>query len=89
MTGVQTCALPISQLKVLKNASEEIRTVYEIPRELTAPLQAGQEIGTVCYYLGDQELARYPVKILEDVAEFESSWYFSYVLQEFFLWKEQ
>ncbi len=78
-----------AQLKVLKNASEEIRTVYEIPRELTAPLQAGQEIGTVCYYLGDQELARYPVKILEDVAEFESSWYFSYVLQEFFLWKEQ
>lgn len=77
-----------AQLKVLKNGSEEIRTVYEVPEELTAPLQAGQEIGTACYYLGDQELARYPVKISEDVAEFESSWYFSYVLQEFFLWKK-
>lgn len=77
-----------TQLKVLKKPQEEIHIIYDLPEVLKAPVHAGEEIGTVSYYLGEDRIAAYPVTVQEEVEEFNHKWYFSYILQEFFMWKE-
>lgn len=77
-----------AQLNVLKKPKEEIHVIYDLPEALIAPVSAGEEIGTVSYYLGEERIAVYPVTVQEDIEEFQHKWYFSYILQEFFMWKE-
>ncbi len=83
-----TPQLADTELKVLKKDSEQVRVVYDLPEVLKAPLRAGEEIGSVSYYLGEERIAVYPVTVEQEVEEFRQKWYFSYLLQEFFMCKK-
>lgn len=72
-------------LMILKRDSEKIKAVYDLPVTLTAPVKADSEIGKASYYLEDQCIASYPIYVDENVKNMTESWYFFYLLQEFFL----
>lgn len=74
-----------ASLKVLKKETEQVQVVYELPEVLKAPLAAGERIGQVCYYLGEQCIGIYPVTIDSAVDELTESWYSEYVIREFFM----
>lgn len=83
-----TPKLADAELKILKKDSEEVRVVYDLPEVLKAPLHAGDQIGSVSYYLGEERIAVYPVTVEQEVEEFRQRWYVSYLLQEFFMSKK-
>lgn len=56
-------------LKILMRADEKVRLVTKTPKELAAPVQAGQEAGQVDYYVGDELVASYPVRTVKNVGE--------------------
>ncbi len=81
---VQPTVRPQS-LKVLKRADEAVRVVPKLPRVLTAPVEAGSRVGTVSYFLGEQQIAVLPVILEEGAEAMEDSWNLKYVLREFFM----
>ena len=81
---VQPTVRPQS-LKVLKRADEAVRVVPKLPRVLTAPVEAGSRVGTVSYFLGEQQIAVLPVILEEGAEAMEGSWNLKYVLREFFM----
>ena len=76
------------ELIVLKKEGEQVHTVYHIPEMLTAPVECGQQIGSVEYYLGEQKIGEFPVYAAESAQKLDFSWYETYVLERFFLKKE-
>lgn len=74
-----------NNLRILKNPSEEIQVVYDLPQTLSAPITAGQQLGTVSYYMDGELLAAYPISADKDVALLTSDYYFQYILKSFFL----
>lgn len=81
-------SLEDDQLNVLKKEDEKVHVIYDIPEVIKAPVHAGDEVGTVSYYLGEERIKTYPVTVTEDVEAFRESWYFSYILKEFFMGKD-
>lgn len=88
----QDVTLPLEiaeeQLVVLKRADEEIKTIYDIPETLAAPVEAGQKVGSVRYYLGERQIAEIPICAGKTVKKQESSWYWNYLLKLFFMEQE-
>ncbi|NBH12687.1 D-alanyl-D-alanine carboxypeptidase [Lachnospiraceae bacterium] len=80
--------IPEEKLVVLKRADEEIKTIYDIPESLEAPLKEGQQVGSVRYYLGERQIAEIPVCAGKNVKKQESSWYWNYLLKLFFMERE-
>ena len=76
------------RLRVLKRTDEEVRTIYNIPESIKAPVKKGQQVGTVNYYLGEKQIAEFPVYAQKEVKELTSSWYKEYLLKLFFMEKE-
>ena len=74
-----------TELNILMKESEQINVLYDIPTSLTAPLKAGTQIGTVSYYLEEQCIQTYPVRIKEAVQKLTINWYFHYVINRFFV----
>lgn len=75
-------------LRVLKRKEEQIHTIYDVPKKLKAPVKAGQEIGKVTYYLGEEKLGEFPVKAGKNAEKLEFSWYVNYLLKLFFMEKK-
>lgn len=46
----------------------------EKAEQLAAPIEAGQQVGTVRYYLGDGLIREFPIKIRNSVREIDMSW---------------
>lgn len=46
----------------------ELRLIVELPRICFAPVSAGERAGTLRVLLGDQELARVPIRYIEDIS---------------------
>ena len=61
-------------LKILLGKEEEVTIKKEITQFLDAPVKKGTEAGTVKYFLGDQEIAFFPVVTAEEVEERNFYW---------------
>ncbi len=75
------------ELIVLKRADEEVRTIYDIPEQLSAPVEKGQQVGSIQYYLGERQIAEIPVCAGKSVRKLEPSWYQNFLLKLFFMEK--
>ncbi len=73
------------KIRILKRADEEIKTIYNIPASLEAPLEKGQQIGSVTYYLGEKQIAEVPVCTVEAVKKQKPSWYTEFLMRLFFM----
>lgn len=75
------------QINVLKRADEEVKTIYDVPENLQAPIEEGQEVGSVTYYLGERQIARVPICAGKSVKKLEPSWYEDFLIKLFFMEK--
>ena len=76
------------RIRVLKREDEEVRTIYELPESVQAPVETGQQLGRVTYYLGERQIAEIPIVAKKAVKELKPSWYKEYLLKLFFMEKE-
>ena len=75
------------QLKgALMTDKEEIRAVYSYKKILTAPVQAGTEIGKISYMLNGICLGTNVVVVTQDISEISLRWCARALLHHF-LWK--
>lgn len=81
-------AIEDTSLEVLKRSDEQIRTVYNIPPKIKAPVKKGQIIGDVTYYLGEKEIGKFPVKAQKEVKKLNINWYVNYLLKIYFMEKK-
>lgn len=75
-------------LNVLKRGDEQIHAVYDIPKQIEAPIKAGEEVGKVTYYLEEKKIGEFPIKAGKNVEKLEFSWYVNYVLELFWMERE-
>lgn len=75
------------ELLILKRADEEVRIIDDIPERLTAPIEKGQQVGSIRYYLGERQIAEIPVCAGKSVRKLEPSWYQNFLLKLFFMEK--
>ncbi|MEG1291996.1 MAG: D-alanyl-D-alanine carboxypeptidase family protein [Lachnospiraceae bacterium] len=72
-------------LLVLKNEKEQVNVVYDIPLKIQAPIQKNQQVGSVTYYLEEEEIAKFPVYTEKSVEKVDFLWYKEYLLNLFFM----
>lgn len=60
--------------ELLISQEDEINVVYDIPEVIEAPVQQGQQIGLVKYYLNDQLMREYPVFAKNEIKERNYFW---------------
>lgn len=70
-------------LSLLLRADENVRVVYQIPSTLEAPVQEGQQVGKVQYFLGEELLKEYPVYAQRQVNEINYEWCLKKVEEEY------
>lgn len=70
-------------LSLLLRADENVRVVYQIPSALEAPVQEGQQVGKVQYFLGEELLKEYPVYAQRQVNEINYEWCLKKVEEEY------
>lgn len=75
------------KLMILKRADEEVKTVYEIPEIVEAPIKEGQQVGCVRYFLGERQIAEFPIYAARTVKKQSASWYKNYLMKLFFMEK--
>ena len=75
------------KLMVLKRADEEVKTVYEIPETVEAPVKEGQQVGCVRYFLGEKQIAEFPICAARSVKKQSDAWYKNYLMKLFFMEK--
>ncbi|MCI9448199.1 MAG: D-alanyl-D-alanine carboxypeptidase [Lachnospiraceae bacterium] len=75
------------EIVVLKRDGEEVRAIYDVPKNLQAPIKEGQKVGSVTYYLGERQIAEIPICAGKSVKELEPSWYQEYLMKLFFMKK--
>ena len=51
---------------------------------LRAPVKKGQQVGTVSFYLDDEKLKEYPVKLAGSVQRINFAWCMDQVFHRFF-----
>ena len=67
--------------QVLLRKDEEVVASVEMEENVLAPVEAGQEVGKVVYYLDDEKIIEYPVVVVADVKQRDVSWVFNKILQ--------
>ena len=67
--------------QVLLRRDEKVETTIKMEEMLVAPVEAGQQVGKIVYYLADEELVAYPVVVVEDVGRRDVSWIFDKLFQ--------
>ena len=72
-------------LSVLMNQNEQIEIRVEQKEMLTAPVEFGEELGTVTYLLNGNVIASYPITTEENIKEKDFSWIFSKILEMYAL----
>lgn len=63
-------ALP-SALLLAKGAGSNLTAAIDLPEELTAPVEGGDEVGLVTVYSGEDSLGSWPVRTAEEVPPLE------------------
>ncbi len=62
------------EVRLLLRKDEKVSVEVEKAEQLAAPIEAGQQVGTVRYYLGDGLIREFPIKIRNSVREIDISW---------------
>ena len=62
------------EVRLLLRKDEKVSVEVEKAEQLAAPIEAGQQVGTVRYYLGDGLIREFPIKIRNSVMEIDMSW---------------
>lgn len=70
---------------VAKGSAGRVAVRVELPEKLTAPLAAGEEVGTVVFTLDGSEIGRVPVLVTEDVPKIGFFTLFRRMLAQMFL----
>ena len=73
------------ELSLLLREDEAVQVETNIPKRLTAPVYAGEEVGKVTYKLYGKVCAEYPLVCKEDLGEATLPWAIGQVVQVFFL----
>lgn len=74
-------------LSILKSSKEQVQVIYDIPKELKAPVKKGMQIGSATYYLGESKIGEYPVYTQKRVKKLDFSWYVDYITKLFSMQK--
>ncbi|MCI8592008.1 MAG: D-alanyl-D-alanine carboxypeptidase [Lachnospiraceae bacterium] len=75
------------ELSLLLREDEHVEVQTDMPELLTAPVQAGEEVGRVTYTLYGEVCAEYPLVCTKDMEAVTLPWIMGRVLQVFFLRK--
>ncbi|MCI9516396.1 MAG: D-alanyl-D-alanine carboxypeptidase [Lachnospiraceae bacterium] len=62
------------EVRLLLRKDEKVSVEVEKTEQLAAPIEAGQQVGTVRYYLGDGLIREFPIKVRNSVREIDMSW---------------
>lgn len=73
------------ELTLLLREDEHVEVKTDMPELLTAPVQAGEEVGRVTYTLYGEVCAEYPLVCTTDMAAVDLPWVMEQVLQIFLL----
>lgn len=73
--------------KILLKETEEIKKEMNLPKEIEAPVKAGEQLGELTYTLDGRIVAVYPVFAVEEVKERNISVCMSYITDRFFCQK--
>lgn len=76
---------PAEKLTALISSWDQVRIVKRVPDYLEAPVEAGQAVGEIVYYLNDQVLASYPVTAVDCAERFTYFWCLRQVRRLFFV----
>ena len=72
-------------LKLLLAEGEELEVKMELPETVTAPVEPGTVIGSVCYYLNGTAVRAYPVETADTVEAVSVRWCFFCTAAKYFL----
>ena len=72
-------------LKILLAEGEEVQVKTELSESLTAPVEPGMIVGSVCYYLNGTAVKAYPIEAVDAVEELTLRWCFFRTAEKFFL----
>ena len=70
-------------LRLLLKRGEQVRIETDLPQALTAPVEAGDCVGSVKYYLEDELAAEFPVCALESVKKIDFNWCFDIIRKRY------
>jgi len=70
-------------LRLLLKEGEQVRIENDLPQALTAPVEAGDYVGSVKYYLEDELAAEYPVCALESIKKIDFNWCFDIIKKRY------
>ncbi|MDO5415922.1 MAG: D-alanyl-D-alanine carboxypeptidase [Lachnospiraceae bacterium] len=73
------------ELPVLASREDRVQIVKNIPEFLEAPVEAGSRVGTIDYYLNQEQMASCPVLAAESIVRFTWSWCLEQISEAFFL----
>lgn len=73
------------ELRLLLKEEDQITIKKELKKVLTAPVKAGETVGSVKYYLNGKVVNSYPVMTVGDVDKIGYKWCFCKVLLHFFV----
>lgn len=83
-TGLQL-AKEEPDLKLLMAEGEEVEVRAELPEAVTAPVEPGTVVGSVCYYLNGTAVKAYPVEVADRAAAVDIRWCFFRAAEKFLL----
>ncbi len=72
MADQETVSLGVNQniaLTLPRGQASQLKASFELKEELKAPLAAGQTVGSVYFQVGDEDVAEYPLVVLQDVEQ--------------------
>ena len=72
-------------LKLLMAEGEEVEVRAELPEAVTAPVEPGTVVGSVCYYLNGTAVKAYPVEVADRAAAVDIRWCFFRAAKKFLL----
>ncbi len=72
-----------SSLMYLLGSEDRIEVKTEVAKELTAPVEKGDQVGAVSYYLNGSLLRQYPVLTQGEIGEITYEYILKYVLRQF------
>lgn len=70
------------EVRLLLRKDEKVSVEVEKAEQLAAPIEAGQQVGTVRYYLGDGLIREFPIKVRNSVREIDISWCAEKILEK-------
>lgn len=72
-------------LKLLLAKGEEVQVRTELSENLTAPVEPGMVVGSICYYLNGTAVKAYPIEAVDAVEELTLYWCFSRTVEKFLI----